>query len=84
MKKEIISQKHKVLEHLIRQGDITRAYALSVYTAQALAQIIHELRHRHGLTIKTKIHGLENGMNIAVYELPYYEKARAKEVLAGV
>ena len=84
MKKVIISQKHKVLEHLIAFGDITKSYALSVFKAQNLAEIVFELRRYHGLTVNTKRFKQEDGMVIAVYELPYYEKDRAREVLTRV
>lgn len=78
------SRKHNVLEHLINYGDITRAYAVSVFKAQNIAQIVAELRHIHGISISTKKFLQENGMKIAVYELPYYEKNHAREVLARV
>ena len=83
-KRDLISRKRQVLAHLITYGDITRAYAVSVFRAQNVAQIIHELRKYHGLTINTKKFTQENGMTVAVYEMPYYEKDYAREVLSFV
>lgn len=83
-KRDLISRKRQVLAHLITYGDITRAYAVSVFRVQNVAQTVHELRKHHGITITTKKFTQENGMTVAVYELPYYEKTYAREVLTGV
>lgn len=83
-KRDLISRKRQVLAHLITYGDITRAYAVSVFRVQNVAQVIYELRKYHGLTINTKRFEQENGMTVAIYELPYYEKDFAREVLALV
>ena len=75
------NQKYKVLQRLIAEGNITNAYALSVFKVQNLSRVIHQLRRHNGITIKTRDYRQEDGMTVAVYELPHYERQHAKEVL---
>ena len=75
------SRKYRVLKHLVEYGTITRDYAIRVFLVQNIADVICNLRFDHGLRIYTNKFNQENGLTVAVYELPYYERNKAQEAL---
>ena len=60
-----ITQKDNVLNHLQQHGMITPLDALKLYGAFRLGAIIHTLRHKHNMSIKSEIS--DGDKNYAVY-----------------
>tara|TARA_Y100000310_G_C20316883_1_gene638843 strand:+ start:172 stop:471 length:300 start_codon:yes stop_codon:yes gene_type:complete len=65
MKNNKRSQKENVMYHLMNIGPITPLEALNLYGIFRLGAIIHTLRHKHNMEIKTKIS--DGDKNYAVY-----------------
>jgi hypothetical protein len=63
MKKK--SQKQNVIDHLVEHGSITPLEALNLYGIFRLGAIIHTLRHKHKMNIKSKIS--DGNKNFAIY-----------------
>ena len=63
MKKK--TQKENVIHHLTTIGPITPLDALTLYGIFRLGAIIHTLRHKHNMSIKSEIS--DGDKNYAVY-----------------
>ena len=60
-----ISQKQKVINHLVKHGSITPLEALNLYGVFRLSAIIHTLRHKHRMNIEQEI--AKGDKNYAIY-----------------
>ena len=61
------SKELRVKKHLLKHGSITPLDALNLYGSFRLSAIIHTLRHRDGLDIKTDL--AKGRSNHAIYSL---------------
>ena len=52
-----ISKKNKVLLYMQTYGSITQKDAIDLFNAYRLSAIIHDLKHKDGYTITTKLEG---------------------------
>ena len=64
----ITSQTNKIKEHLLAGNKITALDALHLYGCLRLSGRIHDLRHEHGLNIKSNLIEIE-GKRIAEYSI---------------
>ena len=52
-----MSKKQKVLLYMKTYGSITQKDAIDLFNAYRLSAIIHDLKHKDGYTITTKLEG---------------------------
>lgn len=80
------NRRKRVLEHILNEGGITRAYALATFHVQNLPQVIMELRNM-GWPIRNSYYTREDGVRTVQYYIAehtrWYAQYLGRVIIAG-
>lgn len=71
----------QIYQHLMTGQEINPLQALDLFGCLALSQRISDLKHKHGIPVKSRLYYAPNGKKWAIYWLEPYYISRVK---AGV